>query len=113
MLSENKLIMADKGKELSGDYWGAILDLFRDTRGTYLLVGGSVGMNDRDALKSLLAECKNKIVDIEEAEHDRLLANTESEANIRYGKRGYIMSIIALAISVLALALEIVKWLQG
>ena len=106
-------IEPEKGMELAGNYWPEIGRMLKEDYHAGWFEYGNFHITRREKLPPLREDCKHMIEIIEEAEHDRLLANTESEANIKYGKRGYVMSIIALAISVLALALEIIKWLQS
>lgn len=104
LLNVDRSINNDKGREIAGDYWGAILDFFRNNRGTYLMCGGHVGTNDREALKSILAESKKKIEDIEKAEHDRQLNNKGIKVAIWCGVGGLIVSIISLVFSIIAIS---------
>ena len=113
LLNVDRSIDNDKGKEIAGENWGDIIDFFRNHRGVYFFSHNYIGVKDREKLISLLAECKSKIADIDKSEYDRELANLESRENIKYGRKGYRIAIAALVISLLALGLEIVKWLQG
>ena len=72
---------------------------------------GGISMNDRT--QSIIASkyYEKLIEDIEREEYDRILKNENLHSNIKYGKKGYRVSVFAIIISVLALILSVLQWL--
>lgn len=62
-------------------------------------------------LASLRKDCEHEIERIVNAEQDRTLTNEESLSNIKYGRKGYKLSIIAIIVSGIAILLELAKWI--
>ena len=65
---------------------------------------------------SYIAECYDKLEEIENRNYDRWLNNEHKKVHIRYTRWAYIISIISLVISVLSAlgaTKGIVDWLQG
>ena len=106
-------IEPEKGGELAGNYWPEIGRMLKEDYNAGLFEYGNFRITRREKLPPLREDCKHIIEEFNKADYDRNLANMESEENIKYGRKGYRISIIALIISLLAFGLEIVKWLQG
>lgn len=104
-------VSPEKGEELAGGYWPEIGRMFSEKYRLGWFAYGGFHIDDRPRLASLRKDCEYEIEKIDKAERDRLLANEESAANIKYGKKGFSISIIALVISGIAILLELAKWI--
>lgn len=60
-------------------------------------------------LNPILEDCRNHIKRFYQSEHDRELSNREKEVNIKYGRKGYRISLCALILSVIAILIELGK----
>ena len=107
----NKAVSCEKGEELAGTYWPAVVNLFKEHHSVCVLIGGSIHVTQGQYLNPLYEDCKNHLKRIDEIEYDRNLANEESVCNIKYGRKGYRISIFAIIISSVAILLELAKWI--
>lgn len=107
----NRAISNQKGNELSGNYWPAIVALFVENKAVVAVKGGEIVLTHGTNLYPVYEDCKNIIKEMEKAEHDRNLRNKESEENIKYGRKGYELSKIAIWLSAIAILVEIVRGL--
>lgn len=104
-------VSPEKGQELAGDYWPEIGRMFKEDFHLGWFEYGRFHINDRPQLAPIREDCKHIIEAIDKTEQDRLLANEESVCNIRYGKKGFRISIVAIIISGIAILLELAKWI--
>lgn len=104
-------VSPEKGQELAGDYWPEIGRMFNENYHLGWFAYGGFHIGDRPRLASLRKDCEHEIERIVNAEQDRTLTNEESLSNIKYGRKGYKLSIIAIIVSGIAILLELAKWI--
>lgn len=116
-------IYDEKGMEMAGLYWDGIKkdiaakchgDLSRGNNPNK--PNGLLSVLFMGEVDSYIAECYDKLEDIENRNYDRWLNNEHKKVHIRYTRWAYIISIISLVISVLSAlgaTKGIVDWLQG
>ena len=124
-LKEDSTLYDSEGIKLAGDYWFDIKveinkrcqgDFFRtiESDGDIKQEGG-ISVLSKEQICSFLSECEDELEALENEAYDRGLTMKAKEINIRYTKRAYTISLIALFISVLT-ALGVTKlltdWLQ-
>lgn len=85
----NEFVSCEKGYELAGNYWPAVVELFKENHAVCVYTGGHIQVTYDQYLDPLYEDCKNHLKSIQKAEYDRNLANEESRCNIKYGKKGY------------------------
>lgn len=107
----NRNVSCKKGDELAGNYWPAIVTLFKEHHAVSVMMGGDIIVTQGQYLNPLYEDSKNHLKRIDEAEYDRNLSNEESVSNIKYGRKGFRISIVAIIISGIAILLEIAKWI--
>lgn len=94
------------GFQLAGDYWiNIIIEL------TTLEVGKKDYNNflvrqNKAAINSYIAFVNDTIGSIIKAEEDRELSNQEKRDNIKYGRKAYRLSWVAIAVSIVAVLSE-------
>ena len=110
-LTEVRYVMPDKGAELAGGYWPEIGRMFKEDLHLGWFECGRFYIGKRERLAPLRKDCEHRIEKIDKAEQDRLLANEESICNIKYGRKGFRISIVAIIISGIAILLELAKWI--
>lgn len=109
LIDGNKTLDPKVGKKLTGNYWSAVYDFFRTSKGVYCMIGEIVGLSNKESLLSVLEDCRNHIKSLEKIESDRELSNREKIENITYGRKGYKLSKIAIWLSGLAILVEIIR----
>lgn len=67
--------------------------------------------NSDSRLLRHIEKIEGEIEELKRRDCDRKLANEESACNIKYGRKGYRMSIIAIIVSSAAILLELAKWI--
>lgn len=102
-------ITLEKGIDLAGDYWPAVVKAFQKADVVRTSSGGSIWLRDLQNLAPLAAECEEKIKAIEAAEKHFQLSIEQMENDIKFGRKSYRISIIAIILSSLAILVEI--WL--
>ena len=107
----NRNISCKKGEDLANNYWPAIVSLFKEHHSVSMMVGGDIIVTQGQNLNPLYEDCKNHLKRIEASEYDRNLSNEESVCNIKYGRKGFRISIVAIIISGIAILLELAKWI--
>lgn len=105
--SETHEVSGDKGYELAGNYWPSVVELLKDNHVVSVGSGGTIFITQHHLLGPIYEESHHKCREIEKNEHDRELSNREKEENIKYGKKGYRLAIIALIVSCIAILIEI------
>ncbi len=104
-------VFPEKGLELASDYWPEIGRMLKEDLHLGWFDYGQFHINNRPQLASLRKDCQYAIERIDKEEYTRNLANEECFSNIKYGKKGYHLSIVAIIISSIAILLEIAKWI--
>ena len=124
-LKECSTLYDIEGIRIAGDYWFSIKDevskrcqgdFFRaiESDGDIRQEGG-IPVLSKEQVRSFLAECEDELEVLENETYDRDMTRQAKEINIRYTKRAYTISLIALFISVLTalgLTKRITDWLQ-
>lgn len=105
----NRSILCEKGEELAGNYWPAVVVLFKEHHAVSVMEGGDIHVTQWQYLNPIYEDCKNHVRFIEKAEADRELANREKIENITYGRKGYRLSRIAILLSAIAILVEIAR----
>lgn len=100
-------ISCGKGTELSGDYWPRIFRLFQSERVGVGLSGGDFHVTQPQYLNPIYADCLHAIEEIEKRDADRELGNAATKSNMKYARRAYWISIIAIVIAAASLAWQI------
>lgn len=93
-------ITLEKGVDLAGDYWPAVIKAFQNADVIRTSSGGSIWLRDLQNLAPLAAECEAKIKAIEASEKHFKLSIEQMENQIVYGRKGYRLSKVAIWISV-------------
>lgn len=99
------------GTKIAGAYWTEVGRYLSEEINAGWFTNGLFRTTRPERLPAVVEGCKHTIETMEKAEHDRNLANEESVCNIKYGRKGYRLSIIAIIISGIAILLELVKWI--
>lgn len=107
----NNEVTKAKGHELAGNYWREIGKLLASKTSSSFFEYEVFSICHTEDLGPLYEDCKHFISEMENAEHDRNITNEESICNIKYGKKGYRLSVIAIIVSVIAILLELAKWI--
>lgn len=114
----NRNVSRKKGEELAGNYWLAIVTLFKEHHSVSVYAGDDIYVTHGKYLNPLYEDSKHAIERIEKAEQDRLLANEESVCNIKYGKKGYDLaqksskwSKASIIISAIVAAGQLTQWI--
>lgn len=97
---KNKYLENEEGKLLAGDYWGEVVDFFYKHSATDV-VTYNIYLHDEEAVRSIIAMCRYRISAIEKAEEDRAVDMKYKIKGILYGRISLIISIFALAVSVI------------
>lgn len=104
----NEEISRDRGYELCGDYWSLIRKEL-DKSVLMLYEGGGAYVKYDRYLSATLLKYRNLLSSIEKEEADRELDNETKRISNKYAKRAYIISILALFLSVAAIVVEILS----
>lgn len=98
-------------KASAGNYTDSVCDFLNEKGVIYKLIPGIRFLNNPLVEDALRQEALDMISYLDAVDQDRRLSNEESECNIKYGRKGYRLSIIAIVISSAAILLEIAKWI--
>ena len=110
-LTKNKTLYDRDGIELAGDYWYDIKadvnerckgNFFRETNSGGVKQEGGINVLFTEQVYAFLAECKDKLDELENDLYDRELTREAKKMNIRYTRRAYVISLVSLAISILS-----------
>lgn len=99
----NTSVSCEKGYELAGYYWPAVVDLFKERHAVSVFTGGHILVTRDQYLDPLYEDCKNKIAVIEKAEDDRNIDRKYKIKGILFGGWGLGISILSLLISIITL----------
>lgn len=107
--NENNTITCEKGEELAGNYWPRIYEFLYEKRIGVASSGGDIFITQSQYLSSIYEDCLHSIKEIENQEYDRNLDNKAKKYNIKYAKRAFWISIIALLVGIVTLAWQILQ----
>lgn len=111
ILLEQKRISNDQGTSVSGSYWFDIKMAIRDTCMANLNKEG-LSCIFQESLLSYKEKCNETIHEINRQEYERNLDEKYKLVHIKNVKRAYILSIIAIIISIIAATIALCQ-LQG
>jgi len=99
-----------EGMQIDGMYWKSIVREMVEAKAGYSDYG-----NFKATVTANLLEMRAEVTALRDRllveEFDRKLANEESVCNIKYGRKGYRISIVAIIVSSAAILLELAKWI--
>lgn len=98
----NTSVSCDKGNELAGNYWPAVVDWFKDEKAVTVMTGGDIWLTQKHRLNPILEDCRNIIKNIRKSENDRLLDNTGKWIAIVCGVGGFLISLLSIYLSFMA-----------
>ena len=104
----NRVITCEKGEELSGNYWPRIYQLFKDEGIGVPIVGGEFHVTRGHLLNPIHEDCIHALEELEQKEADRRLDRTSKYAGIKYARFAFVVSLIALAVSLASLVWQII-----
>ena len=109
-LDSNSLweISADKGFEIAGDYWPKIFEEIKTRKIGYDVIGAGIHLSAPHKLRPLRADFRNAVEEIERQERDRLLDNASKYSGIKYARRSFVISVIALISAIGSLVWQII-----
>lgn len=99
------------GTVLAGAYWTEVGRYLSEEIHAGWFTNGLFQTTRPERLPAVVEDCKHIVETMEQAEYDRNLANEESVCNIKYGRKGFRISIVAIIISGIAILLELAKWI--
>ena len=101
-------ITCEKGTELAGEYWPRIFRLFKNERIGVGSSGGDFHITQPQYLNPIHADCIHAINDIEKRDADRELSNKSTKAHMKYTRIALWLSAIAIFMSIVSLAWQII-----
>lgn len=105
----NSYVALKDGERLAGNYWPSVRDAFFETKAAIGLSNGDISVTQGHLLNPLYSDSEAAIERLEKTEADRKLDNRYKEENIKYGRKGYRISIVALILSIISIIVSIVK----
>ena len=100
----------DEGKSLAGIYWMNIVKEMVESKVGYSDYG-EFNATITSQLLPLRGSVNDLLKKLQEDAEDRELSNKEKRENIKYGRKGYRLSIVAIIISLVTLLFEFYKYL--
>lgn len=101
-------ISPEKGFEIAGDYWPRIFEEIKGRQIGTDIIGAGIHLSSPHKLRPLRADFRNAVKEIEKQEEDRLLDNASKYSGIKYARRSFIISLIALIAAIGSLAWQII-----
>lgn len=105
----NNTITCEKGEELAGNYWPRIYKVLNEKKLGTAISGGTFIITQGQYLNPIYEDCIHSIKELEKQESDRDLDNKAKRINIKYAKRAFWISIIALLVGFITLAWQILQ----
>ena len=100
----------DEGESLAGIYWMNIVKEMVESKVGYSDYG-EFNATITGRLLPLRGSVNDLLKKLQEDAEDRELSNKEKRENIKYGRKGYRLSIVAIIISLVTLLFEFYKYL--
>lgn len=101
-------IAREKGQELSGRYWPRIYETMKNLKIGSGDDAGCFYVTKPQRLDPLYEDCIHAIKELEEAEMDRALDRASKYAGIKYARFAFVVSLIALAVSLATLVWQVI-----
>lgn len=108
----NSYITFDEGERLAGDYWPTVREAFFEAKAAIGLSNGDISITQGHQLNPLYSDSEAAIEHLEKMEADRELDNRFKDENIKYGRKGYRISIVAIILSIISLIVSIIKLIR-
>lgn len=105
----NSYVTLKDGERLAGNYWPSVRDAFFETKAAIGLSNGDISVTQGHLLNPLYSDSEAALERLEKMEADRELDNRYKEENIKYGRKGYRISIVAIILSIISIIVSIVK----
>lgn len=105
---DSEVITDERHWHYGGIYWGTITDELRRL-GLLYFDGDDWRISGFQALRLYRIDVQTELDAIIKAEYDRKLANDEKIENMKYGKKAYKLSKIAIWLSAIAILVEIAR----
>lgn len=105
----NSYVTLEDGERLAGNYWPSVRDAFSEVKAVVELSNGDISVTQGHLLNPLYSDSEAAIERLEKMESDRGLDNRYKEENIKYGRKGYRISIVAIILSVASIIVSIAE----
>ncbi len=105
----NSYVTLEDGERLAGNYWPSVRDAFSEVKAVVELSNGDISVTQGHLLNPLYNDSEAAIERLEKMESDRELDNRYKEENIKYGRKGYRISIVAIILSVTSIIVSIAE----
>ena len=105
----NSYVTLEDGERLAGNYWPSVRDAFSEVKAVVELSNGDISVTQGHLLNPLYSDSEAAIERLEKMESDRELDNRYKEENIKYGRKGYRISIVAIILSVASIIVSIAE----
>lgn len=105
----NSYVTLKDGERLAGNYWPSVRDAFSEVKAVVELSNGDISVTQGHLLNPLYSDSEAAIERLEKMESDRELDNRYKEENIKYGRKGYRISIVAIILSVASIIVSIAE----
>lgn len=110
--TQDMMLPCSVATQLAGEYWPQICQDLADRKIGVMLSGGRLSITQPQFLSPLYADAHYALEQLRRLDEDRELDNLMKKDNIRYGRRGYRISLVALCLSAAAIAIELIRLLQ-
>lgn len=105
----NSYVTLKDGERLAGNYWPSVRDAFSEAKAVVEFSNGDISVTQGHLLNPLYSDSEAAIERLEKMESDRELDNRYKEENIKYGRKGYRISIVAIILSVASIIVSIAE----
>lgn len=96
------------GSTFLGNYWPRIYQLFKDEKIGIPIEGGEFHITHGYLLNPIYEDCIHALEELERMEADRRLDRASKYAGIKYARFAFVVSLIALAVSLASLVWQII-----
>ena len=103
----NETVTAEKGVELAGAYWPRIFSEFSSLKLGVPISNGDFRFTRTVFLAPVREDCMHALEEIAKREEDRDLDNKSKNASIKQSQRAFVISVIAIIVSVLTFILQV------
>lgn len=111
-MKERKEIREQQGNELAGVYWIAVLEQLQHDGAAFPNTHGDLMVRNHSRVSYLIAQYTSILHELEKQEYERKLNEEYQRVHIKNVKRAYILSIIAVIVSIAAAVIALCQ-LQG
>ena len=103
----NETVAAEKGVDLAGSYWPRIFSEFSSLKLGVPISNGDFRFTRTVFLAPVREDCMHALEEIAKREEDRDLDNKSKNASIKQSQRAFVISVIAIIVSVLTFILQV------